>query len=163
MKSNNSRSIINIGLVISNILSIISDFLLQIEYHIGNIKIDDVNHYSLGINYEGWISIHKTSISILSILMIFHIISHRQFYNVIIKNRLLKKNRHILMLSFCFALAVITGLSPWLIEIYFGRNEACKIIIEIHDKIAIIYTSYLIHHIYIKMRKYKLKIDKMRI
>ena len=110
----------------------------------GNIAI---NKQVFGINYYGWSDIHKICIVILSFLMIFHIFLHWKWYNVVIKKKLIAKNIQVLTLSVIFILVAITGLIPWIIDLMIGDSMLRKTFIEIHDKLAIILSVYLILHV----------------
>jgi hypothetical protein len=139
--------IINLGLLISGLLTVFSGLIIQIEYHIGYHGNIAINEQVFGISYYGWSDIHKISIVILSFLMIFHISQHWKWYNVVIKKRLVAKNIQVLTLSVIFILVAITGLIPWFIDLMISDSMLRKTFIEIHDKLAIILSVYLILHV----------------
>lgn len=123
----------------------------------GNIAI---NNYVFGINYHGWSAVHNISIVILSLLMIFHVNRHWKWYKVVITKKLITKNRQLLMLSLLFILVAITGLTPWFIDLLKGDKMLRKIFIEIHDKLAIILSVYLILPIIKKVKWFLLPLKK---
>ena len=139
--------IINIGLLISGLLTAFSGLLIQVEYHMGNHGNIVLNDQVFGINYYGWSGIHKISIVMLSLLMIYHISLHWKWYKVVIKKKLVAKNIQVLTLSVVFILVAITGLIPWFIHLINGDTTLRKAFIEIHDKIAIILFVFLILHV----------------
>ena len=57
------------------------------------------------------------------------------------------KNQQVLVLSILFVLVAITGLTPWGINLLKGDQSMRKILIEIHDKLAIILAVYLFLHV----------------
>ncbi len=154
--------IINLGVLISGLLTVFSGLLIQVEFHMGNPGNNTINYYVFGISYYGWSDIHRISISILSLFMIFHISLHWKWYKVVIKKRLAGKNLQLLTLSFVFILVAITGLIPWIIYLLKGDVIIRKTFIEIHDKLAIILSVYLILHI-IKREKWFLTTFKKMI
>lgn len=150
---NNSLSVVNPGLFISGILTVFSGMLIQVRYHMGHhgqiAKSDSV----LGINYQGWSVVHKISIIILSLLMIYHIYRHWKWYSIVVKKKLYTKHKQVLMLSVLFILVAITGFIPWLIDMQDGNNLIRKAFIEVHDKFAIILSLFLILHIIKRFKK----------
>lgn len=137
----------NLGLLISGFLTVFSGLLIQVEYHMGNHGNIDINKLVLGISYYGWSNIHKLTIVILSLLVIFHIYLHWKWFKGVISKKLLAKNKQVLTLSFIFIVVAITGFIPWIIDLMKGDVMLRKIFIEIHDKLAIILSVYLILHV----------------
>ncbi len=138
---------INLGLLISGLITIISGGVIQIAYHIGNHGSIMSTHNVLGINYEGWAQIHKDSIVLFSLLMILHFYLHWKWFKVVIEKRLIAKNKQVLILSVVFVLSAITGFIPWIIGMTEGNIIVRNTFVEIHDKLAIILTIFLIWHI----------------
>lgn len=147
MRSSSLGFKINIVLLFSGLFAIISGLLLQVEYHFGNHFSIPANKIVFGVSYFGWSTIHKISIVALSLLVIYHIYQHWKWYKVVIKKRLFVKNQQVLIYSFLFVLAAITGLTPWFIHIFNGNEFLRKAFVEIHDKLAIILSIYLVLHI----------------
>jgi hypothetical protein len=139
--------LIHVGLLISGSATVFSGLLIQVEYHMGHHEINTINDAVFGISYFGWSDIHKVSIVLLSAFMIFHISRHWKLYKVIGKKKVVAKNRQVLTLSVVFVLVAITGLIPWSIDLMNGGELQRKAFIEIHDKLAIILSIYLILHI----------------
>jgi len=123
----------------------------------GNIAIND---YTFGINYKGWSDIHKISIVVLSALMIYHIFKHWKWYKAVVMKKLITKNRQVLILSLLFVLVAITGFTPWFIDLLKGDGMLRKVIIEIHDKIALILSVYLILHIIKRLKWFLTAFEK---
>jgi len=147
MKSFALRFAINLGLLLFGSVMAFSGLLIQFSYHMGNHGGIDTNKMVLGMNYSGWSEIHKATIIIVSVFMIFHIIQHWKLYTTIIKKHLVKKNIQAITLSVIFIFVAITGYIPWLIRLAGGDDPTRKNFIEIHDKLALILFAYLILHI----------------
>ncbi len=143
MKSIN-RFIINLVLFVFGVSAAFSGMLMQIKYHMSNNAIDDS---VFGIDYHGWSVMHKISIVPPIFLVIYHICQHWKWYKTILTKRLFAKNQQVLILSLFFILVAFTGLTPWFIDALKGDEIQRKTFIEIHDKIAIVFTIYLILHI----------------
>lgn len=106
-----------------------------------------INDHALGISYSGWSNIHKVSVVILSLFMLFHIVLHWKWYSMVVGKKLIAKNIQVITLTIVFILVAITGYTPWLIRSMEGDEVTRKILIEIHDKLALVLTIYLILHI----------------
>jgi len=162
MGKNVNRLIINLGLLIFGIATAFSGWLIQIKYHMGNHGNIDINQAVMGINYQRWSVIHKISIVALSVVMICHVYLHWKWYKGVITKRLFSKNQQVLILSFIFAIVAITGLTPWFIDLLNGNQMHRKIFIEIHDKLTLLFTIYLILHIIKRLRWYFTTLAKIK-
>ena len=147
MEKNHFRFITNLGLLVTGLSTVFSGLLIQVEYHIGNHGNITADNQVFGMNYYGWLNLHKISIVLLSLLMICHFYLHWKWYKAIIKKRLLGKNIQVLILSVVFILAAITGLVPWFIYSINGSDTLRKFFVEIHDKITLILLVFLILHV----------------
>jgi len=152
MEKQYNRLLLNLGLLLSGCVTIFSGLLMQIQFHMGNHGHSAINNQALGLNYNGWSYIHKISILILSLIMIFHISQHWKWYKIVMKKRLIAKNAQVLTLSIVFILVAITGLIPWFMTIMKGHGMLRKVLIEIHDKLAIILAIYLILHVFKRLK-----------
>lgn len=161
MRNYINRFNINIGLIIFGFATVFSGMLIQVQYHMGNHGNIAVKDYVFGINYQGWSAIHKFSIVVLAVLMIHHIYQHWNWYKVVITKKRITKNRQVLILSLLFVLVALTGLTPWFIDLLKGDEIKRKIFIEIHDKLAIILSVYLVLHIIKRLKWFFTAFDKM--
>jgi len=151
----------NLGLSIFGIASVFSGMLIQVKYHMGNHGNISMNSNVFGINYPDWSAIHKISIVILTVLMIYHVYHHWSWYKVVITKRLVTKNQQVLILSVLFVLVAITGLTPWFIDLVKGDEIARKVFIEIHDKLAIILSVYIFLHFIKRLKWFVTTFNKM--
>jgi hypothetical protein len=154
MKNPISVLIINLGLLFFGSAMAFSGFLIQFYYHMGHHGDINSNNVVLGTDYSGWSAIHKISILIVSFIMIFHFILHWKWYKTVVKKKLISKNNQVIILTILFILVAITGYIPWFIKLTGGQEIACKAVIEIHDKLAIIFFVYLILHITKRLKWY---------
>ncbi len=161
MKRNINWFIMNLMLFILGSAAIFSGMLIQVKYHMGNHGSIAVNDIVLGINYQGWSAIHKTTIAALSLLMIYHVYQHWKWYKVVITKKLITKNQQVLILSLLFVLVALTGLLPWFIDLLKGDEMLRKGFIEVHDKLAIILSVYLILHIIRRLKWFITTFEKM--
>lgn len=161
MGNNINRFMINFGLFIFGIASVFSGMLIQVKYHMGNHSNVSMNGNVFGINYQGWSTIHKISIVVLTVLMIHHIYHHWKWYKVVFTKRLVTKNQQVLILSLLFVLVAITGLIPWLTDLLKGNEIHRKIFIEIHDKFAIILSVYIFLHLIKRLKWFVTTFNKI--
>jgi hypothetical protein len=147
MKNKIVRLINGIGLLFAGSAMAFSGFLIQLKYHIGHHNaIEKATNAVLGINYLGWSSLHKISIIIFSMLMIFHLAHHLKWYTTIIRKKLIAKNKLMVALTAVFIFVAITGYIPWFINLSGGSDLARKAFIEVHDKFVFILSLFLIIH-----------------
>ncbi len=153
-KSKTSKFIINLGLLVAGIAMAFSGMLIQICYHMGN--HGGINTLTLiyGIDYFGWSDIHKISIILLSLFMIFHFILHWKWYKTIIKKKLMGKNKQVIILTVLFILVALTGYIPWFVQLSGSSELIRKGFIEIHDKLTLILLIFLILHIIKRLKWY---------
>lgn len=158
-----TRFIINNLLVACSMFAIISGLVLQIEFHMGShpdnhitfqqpptyeqIQGFDLNKTVFEFNYYGWSVIHKISIVFFLILMTYHIYIHWKWFKEVTSKNLFRKNKQVITFSGFFILVAITGSGSWLIDIISNNSILRIILIEIHDKLTLIFIIYLILHI----------------
>ena len=147
MKKHVQSFIVNLGLLVWGLFAIYSGVLIQIKYHMGNRGHSGVNEYVFGVGYSGWNDIHKFSIVILSILAVYHVVLHWKWFKAVFSKKLFSKNLQVITFTLLFILAAVTGLIPWIIDLLGMSEFSRKVFIEIHDKIAIILSVYIIMHI----------------
>ena len=162
MGSTINRFIVNLGLFISGIASAFSGILVQVKYHMVNHSKNAINELLFGINYHGWTVVHKISIVVLSLFMIYHIRHHWKWYKGVLTKRSFAKNQQILIFSLLFVMVAISGLTPWFINFLKGNEIQRKAIIEIHDKCALVLTIYLILHIFKRIQWFFTTFIKLR-
>ncbi|MCX5805430.1 MAG: DUF4405 domain-containing protein [Proteobacteria bacterium] len=146
---------INICLIIVSLTTILTGFVIQLKYHMD--RLSPVVE-TWGLAYNSWSFLHKLSIVVLSLLMLFHVISHWKWYKTIITRKLIARNRQTMILSVFFIITAVTGYTAWFAGLV---NEGAssgaalfrKAFIEIHDKIAIILTIYIILHVVKRMKR----------
>jgi len=154
---------VNLALLFSGLITAFSGILLQIKFHINHIGNGVSNDHVFGIGYSEWSAIHKTSIVVFSLFMIFHIYLHWKWYKAIINKRLFAKNKQVLTLTIIFLLVAITGFIPWIIYSTGAGDTEREAFIEIHDKLAILLSVYLLLHITKRLKWFLLTWKKLEI
>lgn len=143
-----NKWILNYILLLAGISASVSGIVMQIAYHFGNPDdITKANRIVLWLDYADWSVVHKIVIVIFVLSVVYHIYVHRKWYKAVLgKPYLCKKNRQVLLFSGLFILSTITGLIPWIIDV-FGMSQFSRIIfIEIHDKISLILFVFILLH-----------------
>ncbi|MCU4158092.1 DUF4405 domain-containing protein [Carboxylicivirga sp. A043] len=156
-----NKMLINIGLLVFLIFTIVSGLLIQIKYHIGMHSENIMDKSVISFDYYDWSCFHKISIVPLFVLIVFHISLNWKWFRTVISKRLFNKNRQVITLTLIFVLVAITGFVPWIIDLAEGNEMTRKRLIEFHDKIAIILSIYFILHIMKRLKWYLTSIEKM--
>ena len=154
------KLLVNLGLLLFGSSTVFSGLLIQVKYHMGNHGIID-NNSVFGINYAGWSDIHKVSIVFITLISVFHIIQHWDWYRIIIKKKLITKNKQTVGLTLVFIVVVITGYIPWIINLIGGNEITRKTFIEMHDKLALVLLVYFILHVSKRLKWYIITFKKL--
>jgi Pyruvate/2-oxoacid:ferredoxin oxidoreductase delta subunit len=155
--------IINNFLLITGLAMILSGLAIQFGFHAGGhegrpseqiqpieyeqLRGIDITNTVWGLNYFNWATIHKVAILLFSALMLYHIAVHWKWYTGVIKNNLMGKNKLVITLSALFLLVAVTGIVPWFIDLSGSKSMLRLLLIEIHDKLALILIIYLLVHV----------------
>lgn len=148
-KSTLKRFLINNLLLLIGCVMIASGLTLQLGFHVGGPEGHQLNRQVS----EYWSDIHKFAAVSFSLLMVYHIYAHREWYKVVISKQLLGKNKQVIILSVLFLLVASSGFLPWFIDLSGGIDALRFIVIEIHDKIALLLIIFLVLHL-IKRNKW---------
>jgi hypothetical protein len=154
---------INLVLFLVGLAMVFSGILLQLVYHMGHHGGIDTNHSVLGLNYFNWSDIHKYSILILSLALVFHVTLHWKWYKTVLKKkRLVLRNQQAIILTIVFLSVAISGYIPWFIKLGGGSELDRKALIEVHDKITWVLLIYLIFHVCKRFKWYFLTLKKLK-
>ncbi|MCX5811283.1 MAG: DUF4405 domain-containing protein [Proteobacteria bacterium] len=153
MKQN--TRITNIGLIIVSLTTILTGFVIQLRYHMDRLP---PTAETWGLAYDSWSSLHKLSIVVFSLLTLFHVIAHWKWYKTVVIKKLFAKNKQTIILSVIFIITAVTGYIAWFAGLANGGASSDtmlfrKAFIEIHDKIAILLTIYIVGHIIKRMKR----------
>jgi len=155
--------LINLSLLVFGAAMIFSGLLIQIGYHMGHHGEIDTGHLVFGLNYFTWSLIHKTSIVIVSIAMVFHIVLHGKWYRTVLRKKVsVFKNQQAIVLTIVFISVAMTGYLAWFINMSGGSELTRKAYIEIHDKIALLLAVYLVFHVAKRFKWYVTAFGKIR-
>lgn len=164
--------LINNLLVLTGLLMIYTGLTLQLAYHMGGsanhhreqntlsaktnpyeqIREIDVSKTAMGFTYTQWSTMHKWSIVAFTLLVVYHIYAHWKWYKGVIRKHLISKHFQVITLSVIFLLVAITGLLSWVIDLRGELGSLRLTLIEIHDKLAIILTIYMVLHVAGRMK-----------
>jgi hypothetical protein len=150
-----NTGITNVGLIIVSLTTILTGFVIQLKYHMD--RLSPISE-TWGLNYNNWSFLHKLSIVVFSFLMLLHVISHWKWYKITVIKNLIAKNKQTIILSVIFILTAVTGYAAWFAGLTnsVASSDAMlfrKTFIEIHDKIAIILTIYIILHVVKRIKR----------
>jgi len=153
---------VNLGLLIFGLVMTFSGFVVQFKYHMGQHAGAEKSNSVLGLNYNGWTSIHKISIILISILVSFHFFLHWKWYKTVINKKLLSRNKLQILLLIVFILVAITGYIPWIISLISGPEIIRNFFIEMHDKLAILLFVFLTIHVTSRLKWYIISFDRLK-
>lgn len=172
---------INCLLVFTGLLMIFTGLTLQMAYHIGGqgshhteintlpaqtpqyeqMREIDVTKTAMGFTYIQWSMMHKWVIVAFTLLMTYHVYAHWKWYKGVIRKQLIGKHFQVITFSFIFLFVAITGLLSWFISLGDGSGSLRLILIEIHDKLAIILTIYMVLHVIGRMKWFRQAFSKL--
>jgi hypothetical protein len=153
---------INLGLLFSGLVLAFSGLLMQIEYHMGNHGVTDINKVVWGLSYTEWSITHRIFVIIFSLFMVYHIILHWRWFKAVITKNLIAKNKLVITLAIVFLTVALTGYVAWFIKLTGGDSSISTSLIEIHDKIALILVVYLVLHISSRRRWFINTFEKLK-
>ncbi|MCY1633785.1 DUF4405 domain-containing protein [Marinifilum sp. D737] len=151
---------VNIGLLISSLVAVFSGLLIQFYYHVGD---QDFTSVVLGFKHFGWLQVHKISSILFSVFMLHHIVTLQKWYKVVIKKKLYSKHRQVIIFSVISVLVTITGFIPWFISTISDESTLGFILIEMHDKIGLIFVLYVLLHIFNRLNWFTTSFNNLRI
>lgn len=123
----------------------------------------NLNNTAWGFNYYEWSAIHKACIVTFSLLMVYHIYIHWNWYKEIIRRHLIHKNKEVFTLSAIFLIAALTGFASWLVSLVSNSVTLRYTIIEIHDKITLALIIYFILHVIRRKKWFAASYRKIKI
>ena len=182
IKRNFNNLIINILLLISGLAMIFSGLVMQVGFHMGDhdgqqieaqsvlsqttpyeqLRAIDTTKIVCGFNYTDWLVIHKFVIVFITLLMIYHVFVHWNWYKGVITKHLMGKHKLVIILTLLFLLVAVTGLVPWFIDLLDGSSVLRMLFIEIHDKATLILIVFLTLHIIKKLKWYIAAFEKLK-
>jgi hypothetical protein len=144
--------LINLALFFSGFFMSLSGLILQITYHLGRRKFQNPSFQYWGANYWNWSNMHKISVCLFLAALACHFYKNWKWYKAVLMKRLFAKNRQTLALSIVFVLVSISGIIPWIVSGINPESISRNALVEIHDKIALIFFVYMCIHV-IRRRK----------
>jgi len=136
--------LINIILLLSTIGLVVAGFVLQVNYHIGHHGGIEIADTVWGMDYSSWSTIHKITAILFTFATALHIYHNRKLF----------KNRQKVIFLLILIFTSLTGFLAW----YYSYNESSdmtrKILIEIHDKLTLFLSLFMVIHIWNKRRRF---------
>jgi len=174
--------IVNNLLLLISLAMIVSGLVMQLGFHVGEqgqhqgneqvVQSRTLSYEQMrgidplgtvwGISYTNWSIIHKYAIVAFSILIIYHTYAHWSWYKRVISKQLFGKNRLVITLSLLFLLVAVTGFIPWIIDLLGSKSILRLILIELHDKLALVLVVCLILHLIKRNRWFVATYAKLR-
>lgn len=143
------RRLTNVSLLIFGLTMTFSGLYIQIHYHIQD---------SAPLRFSQWTFIHKWSALLFTSIVAAHVALHLKWYNAVLEKQLFRKNRVTLILTTFMFAASLSGFVPWTLSLFPFHSEFRHTLVEIHDKIGVIFMVVMIGHI-IKRCKWYIKMQ----
>ena len=135
------RKYINLIALLISLLMIISGGYIQLRFHINMLPSQSI------LTYEMWRLIHVISSVLFTVFFIYHIFMHKKWYKTVLCKRLFKRNRVSVLLTLLMIFSSISGFVPFIIGYMNEASEYRIHLIEIHDKVAVLFLILLTGHI----------------
>lgn len=160
-------------LIVSGLMMVFSGLIMQVGFHMGghteNIqgatyaesRAIDPDRVVCGLTYNGWSHTHKGFIVIVTLLLLYHLYTHWNWYMGVFKKGLIRKNWLTLTLCLLFLIVAVTGVVPWIIDSFGGSTAVRTGFIEIHDKLTLLLILFLIIHVIKKIPWYRTAFRKL--
>jgi magnesium-transporting ATPase (P-type) len=159
--------LVNNLLLLSAFVMVISGLTLQLGFHAGGpgghqfevhgahsrtMKYEeargiDTNKIVYGFTYPVWSNVHRLTIILFSLLIMYHVYAHWRWYKGVVARRQIHKNFQTLTLSMLFLAVAVTGFVPWFIDLSGSTVILRTLLIEIHDKLAFVLIVFFILHV----------------
>lgn len=134
---------VNTALLVVGATTSISGLIIQCHYHL----LKSANESAFwGLNRSEWNAIHVWTSLFFFLITIYHLSAHRKWYENVFKQRILAKHRPTILLTVLMIIVTLSGLMPLFIQCLDGNSIARSSIIEIHDKIAILFLIVVFRH-----------------
>ena len=153
---------INSMLMLFGITTAYSGLTIMLHYHMGHPgAISDVET-CWGLHYSDCLWIHKSSAITVTLLMGYHILLHFKWYKNVLLKKLMAKNKQVIVLSVIFAIALLSGFTPWLLQLSNSNYLLHRFLLEIHDKTGILLIVFLVLHVIKRINWFKSTYAKIK-
>jgi hypothetical protein len=131
-----SRRLLSIGLLATGVVSSVSGFLIQIEYHMHNGAAFRATPLVWGLGYPAWALVHQIGSALMLGIVVGHLTLNRKpLFALLTRGSAWRRQAaHFFAL---FALAVITAPVAWTAGKLFDSKLIEHTLVEIHDKVVI--------------------------
>lgn len=153
MKTNNNSILnyTNILFLFLTLFVIFSGVYIQLRFHINILPDEPI------LSHETWNILHIISSLLFTGLAVYHLFKHKRWYKAVLSKRLLRQNRATLMLTFMLILSAISALLALIARINITTALYRNHMIEIHDKISILFLILLTVHLIRKRKNFRIK------
>ncbi len=142
----------NVGLLLAGAASLFSGLLLQIGYHL---HAAEGSRRVLSLGFDDWSSLHKLSITAVTLLVAIHLLRHRSWYASLLRRRCFRRRGGTAALTLLFVVTAITGGLPWGIHAAGDGETIRRALIEVHDKLALVLGAFLVVHVSKRIHRFK--------
>lgn len=146
------KFMINSLLLLSGVVMTLSGVVMQLKYHMGRLSIQQS---VWGLEHGQWSGLHKLTAVAFLLFIAIHIWIHWKWFRGVIAKRLWRKNSQLCTLALLMVVVTVVGLVPWLVDVCGGGDALVRdMLIEVHDKLAIVLAVYLVLHFVKRAKRY---------
>lgn len=140
-----SRRWLNLGLLGTGAVSLVSGFLIQFTYHMHHGVAVRGTRLVWGLGYPAWALIHQIASALMLAVAGWHLWLNRKPLLALLK-RDGRWRRQAPIFFVLFTLAVITAVVAWTAGKLFDGQVTERALVEIHDKLTIPMSVLLVLH-----------------
>lgn len=134
---------INRALWVLGMATLLSGLMIQYQYHLRN-SPGETTFFAL--NRPAWNTLHVWASLLFSGVVALHAWAHRKWYGNVWKRNFPAQQRPTVLLTALTFLVVVSGSIP-LFMLYSGGNPTVRLsLIELHDKLAILFIIVVVCH-----------------
>jgi hypothetical protein len=155
--------VINSILLLCSIATVFSGYTIMLHYHMGHPGAISTSETFWGFYYSDWSLIHKSCAVAVTLFISYHTQLHWEWYKKVLYKKLMTKNRQVIVLSVIFAVALLTGFIPWILQLNSTPDITHRFLLEIHDKTGIVLSVFLGLHVSKRMKWFKNTYAKLKL
>jgi hypothetical protein len=140
-----SRRLLNLGLLGTGLVSMVSGFLIQLTYHMHHGVDVRATRMVWGLGYPDWAVVHQASSALMLVIAVWHLWLNRRPLFALLKHAG-QGRRQARTLFVLFTLAVVTALVAWIAGKLFDGYSVERALVEVHDKIVIPMAVLMVMH-----------------
>jgi hypothetical protein len=139
------RGWLNLGLLVTGLASLVSGFLIQIEYHMHDGAAFRATRLVWGLGYAAWTLVHQVGSASMLTIAVWHLVLNRKpLFALLTRDGAWRRQASVFFAL--FVVAVVTALAAWIAGTLVDSNRIEHALVEIHDKVVIPMAVLMVVH-----------------